>query len=104
MSLINWFGQSGDTATQIKEYLNKGGVVLDVRTPLEFNGGHVEGSINIPLQVLERRLHEIKDLNKPVVAVCRSGARSGNATIFLKRQGLDVINGGPWQNVEAIMP
>jgi len=103
MSLFNRFGQSGDTAAQIKEYLNKGGIVLDVRTPLEFNGGHVDGSINIPLQVLEGRLHEIKDLNKPIVAVCRSGARSGNAATFLKRKGLDVINGGPWQNVEAVL-
>ena len=103
MSLFNWSGHAGDTAEHIKEYLDKGGIVLDVRTPLEFNEGHVKGSVNIPLQVLQGRLHEIEEMKKPIVAVCRSGARSGNAAIFLKRQGLDVINGGPWQNVEAVM-
>ena len=103
MSLFNWFGPSGKGSDTIKEYLDNKAVVLDVRTPLEFNEGHVEGSLNIPLQVIEGRLHEIKDLNKPIIAVCRSGARSGNAAIFLKRQGLDVINGGPWQNVAAVV-
>jgi rhodanese-related sulfurtransferase len=103
MSLFNWFGSSGKDSVAIKEYLDNKAVVLDVRTPLEFNEGHVKGSINIPLQVLEGRLHEVKKINKPIVAVCRSGARSGNATIFLKRQGLDVINGGPWQNVAAVL-
>ena len=45
------------------------------------------------------KVNEIKALNKKVIAVCRSGARSGQATSFLKQQGIDVINGGPWQNV-----
>jgi len=103
MSLFNWFGSSGKDSDTIKEYLDKEAVVLDVRTPIEFNEDHVKGSINIPLQVLEGRLHEVQDLNKPIVAVCRSGARSGNAAIYLKRQGLDVINGGPWQNVAAVL-
>jgi len=103
MSFFNWFGTSGDSGAHIKQYLDRGAVVLDVRTPLEYNEGHIEGSINIPLQVLEGRLHEVQKINKPIVAVCRSGARSANATIFLKRQGLDVINGGPWQNVAAVL-
>jgi phage shock protein E len=103
MSLFNWFSPSGNSSEKIEAFLKKEALVLDVRTPMEFDEGHVEGSLNIPLQVIEGRLQEIKDLNKPIIAVCRSGARSGNATIFLKRQGLDVINGGPWQNVAAVV-
>ncbi len=103
MSLFNWFAPSGDSSDVIKEYLENGAVVVDVRTPLEFNEGHVKDSINIPLNTIGTRSLELKNLNKPLVAVCRSGVRSGNATIFLKRQGFDVINGGPWQNVEAVL-
>ena len=45
------------------------------------------------------RVDEIKKLGNQIIAVCRSGARSGSATDFLSAQGLDIINGGPWQNV-----
>ena len=41
----------------------------------------------------------IKELKKPIIAVCKSGGRSQSATDFLSQHGLDVINGGPWQNV-----
>ena len=101
MRLFNWLGTSGSKNESIKEYLEKEAVVVDVRTPLEFEEGHVKDSINIPLNVLETRFHEIKDFNKQVITVCKSGARSGNAEIFLKRKGIDVINGGPWQNVAS---
>ncbi|TYQ00140.1 rhodanese-like domain-containing protein [Tenacibaculum adriaticum] len=84
---------------EIKEYLEKGAVVLDVRTVEEYNEGHCKGSTLITLGTVPVRVDEIKAWNKPVIAVCRSGARSGQATQFLKNHGLDVVNGGPWQNV-----
>jgi len=102
MGLFNLFKGSNDKENMIKEYLEKDAVVVDVRTPMEFTEGHVEGSVNIPLHVLQARFHEIKDMNKPIVAVCRSGARSGQATGFLKQKGIDAINGGPWQNVATL--
>lgn len=68
---------------------------VDVRTPEEFAGGHVPGAVNIPLDQVQSRLAEFKDMQKPVVAYCRSGARSGMATSILKQNGIqDVINGG----------
>lgn len=68
---------------------------VDVRTPEEYAGGHVPGAINIPLDEIQKRLDEFKDMPKPVVAYCRSGARSGMATSILKQAGVqDVINGG----------
>jgi len=99
MGLFNLFKSFGNKNDMIKEYLGKDAIVLDVRTPQEFIEGHVDDSINIPLQVLQARFNEIQKMNKPIIAVCRSGARSGQATGFLKQQGIDVINGGPWQNV-----
>ena len=66
--------------------------IVDVRTPGEFMGGHVEGSINIPLQEIQERLEEVKALPQPIILCCASGNRSGQATSFLKSQGIDCIN------------
>lgn len=88
---------------EIQEYLEKGAVVIDVRTVAEYNDGHVEGSHNIVLDTIPVKVEEIKALGKSFIAVCRSGARSGNATEFLSAQGLDIINGGPWQDVDQFI-
>jgi rhodanese-related sulfurtransferase len=67
---------------------------IDVRSPEEFMGGHVEGSVNIPLHDLNDRLDEIKQIGKPLVLCCASGNRSGMAANFLSQQGLECYNGG----------
>ncbi|MES2587903.1 MAG: rhodanese-like domain-containing protein [Bacteroidota bacterium] len=75
------------------------GTIIDVRTKEEFMGGHVVGSINIPLQEIQQRLSEIKNLNQPLVLCCASGARSGQATQFLSQQGIECYNAGSWLDV-----
>ncbi len=102
MSFFNLFG-GGPTTVTIEEYLQKGAVVIDVRTDMEFAEGHVEGSKNIPLNVIGSQIDKIKKLNKPIITCCRSGARSGSAESILKQNGIDVINGGPWGNVANCM-
>ncbi|MCK0130095.1 rhodanese-like domain-containing protein [Flavobacteriaceae bacterium F08102] len=87
----------------VKSYLQKGAIVLDVRTEAEYAAGHVAGSKLIVLDTLPERIEEIKALNKPIITCCRSGARSGRAEEFLKAHGIDVINGGPWENVDKHM-
>jgi len=99
MGLFGIFSEK-DATSEIKEYLDKGGVILDVRTQEEWDEGHTEGAKHIVLQTIPANVDEIKSWNKPVIAVCRSGARSGQATNFLKQNGVDAINGGPWQNVD----
>ena len=98
MSFFGLFG-GGNSTDLIEEYLKDGAVVIDVRTVEEFASGHVNDSKNIVLNVIPGKVADIKKLNKKIIAVCRSGARSGQATTFLQQQGVDVINGGPWQNV-----
>jgi len=98
MSFFGLFG-GDNNAEPIEQYLKEGAVVIDVRTAEEFAGGHVKGAKNIVLNSIPTKVGEIKKMNKKVIAVCRSGARSGQATSFLKQQGIDVINGGPWENV-----
>ncbi|MFN8358044.1 MAG: rhodanese-like domain-containing protein [Spirosomataceae bacterium] len=75
------------------------GTIVDVRTPEEFRGGHVAGSINIPLQEISQRLNEIKTLKAPLVLCCASGNRSGMATQILSSQGIECYNGGSWLTV-----
>lgn len=99
MSLFGIFSEK-EATNEIKEYLSNGAVVLDVRTQEEWDEGHTEGAKHIVLQTIPANVDEIKSWNKPVIAVCRSGGRSGQATQFLKQNGVDVINGGPWQNVD----
>lgn len=73
--------------------------VIDVRTPAEFAGGNVEGSLNIPLQEIPTRVDEIKNM-QPIIVCCASGNRSGQATAYLRDQGIDCENGGSWFDVE----
>ena len=81
------------------ELLRNGAVLIDVRTPAEFNSGHVKGSTNIPLDRISGKVDKIKQLKKPVVLCCRSGMRSAQATSILKSKGItDVYNGGGWHN------
>ena len=99
MSFFGLFG-GGSSGASIEEYLKDGAIVLDVRTKEEFQEGHVKNSKHIVLNEIPSKVKEIKALNKKIIAVCRSGARSGQAASYLKQQGLDIINGGPWQNVD----
>jgi rhodanese-related sulfurtransferase len=89
-----------DMSAGIKEYLEKDAVILDVRTLDEWNEGHIKDAKHIVLNLVPIKIDEIKSWKKPVIAVCRSGGRSAQATQFLKQNGVDVINGGPWQNVD----
>lgn len=77
--------------------------ILDVRTPEEFRGGHVAGSINIPLQEVTSRLSEIQKLPQPILLCCASGARSASATTFLKGNKVSCENGGGWMEVNQIV-
>ena len=65
--------------------------IIDVREVDEVASGKIPGSINIPLGLLEFRLHEL-DKTKEYIIVCRSGARSALATKFLESQGFQAIN------------
>lgn len=98
MGLFGMFSNK-NASENIQKYLNKGAIVLDVRTLTEWNEGHIEGSKHIVLNTIPENLEFIKGFKKPIIAVCKSGGRSQSATDFLSENGCDVINGGPWQNV-----
>lgn len=88
---------------EIQEYLENGAIILDVRTQDEWDEGHSDGAKLITLSEIPDNVEEIKSWGKPVIAVCRSGARSGNAAGFLESHGVDIINGGPWGDVDQFL-
>lgn len=83
----------------IKE--NKG-TIVDVRTRAEYSGGHVAGSVNIPLNEIPLRMDELEAMNGPLILCCASGMRSGQAANYLDRQGLECLNGGSWLEVNYL--
>lgn len=98
MGLLNsLFGKSVD----LKEMIANGASIVDVRSPGEFQGGHVAGSINIPLNTVESQVDRFKSLKSPIILCCASGNRSGQATRFLENQGVECVNGGGWMSVNA---
>ena len=67
-------------------------VVLDVRSMAEFKDGHIVNAVNIPLNGLGGNLKQLeKHKGKPIVAVCRSGSRSGSACSMLRKHGFENV-------------
>lgn len=84
----------------LKTLLKNNARVIDVRETWEFNEGHAPDSLNIPLGSIPGKLKELEDMERPLILVCASGNRSGQAMAWLQSQGLDeVYNGGSWQAV-----
>ena len=95
-------GSNGPSPLQ--DYLSRNALILDVRTPQEFAGGHVQGSVNVPVNQLPGGLKKLKDKNQPIITCCASGARSASAASILRQAGYtQVINGGPWTRVRRAM-
>lgn len=75
-----------------------GAVIVDVRTPGEYNSGHLKNSVNIPLDKLQAQMSKIKK-EEVVITCCASGMRSASAKSILKSNGYQVYNGGSWMNL-----
>jgi phage shock protein E len=97
------FGTGSDSNAKVKELLAKGALIVDVRSPAEYSTGHITQSVNIPLNRIPDKVTELKRKNRPIITCCRSGARSGMAADQLKAAGIEVLNGGPWDSLKAIM-
>ena len=92
---------SSGPATDYKELLEAGAIIVDVRSAGEFKQGHIKGSINIPLDQIGTTIAFLQGKNVPVITVCRSGNRSGAAAGVLKNNGIEVYNGGAWDSLNA---
>jgi len=84
---------------RIPALLQEGAQVVDVRSPGEFVAAHAEGSVNIPLQDLDRGTRDL-DPNRWVIVCCASGTRSAMARRKLRGRGFErVLNAGSWRNL-----
>jgi len=97
MGLIDFL--FGNKTKKIAQFVERGAVILDVRTRAEFNQGAISGSKNIPLQQLSGQLDQIKKWKKPVITCCASGMRSSSAAHMLNSNGIESINGGGWRTL-----
>ena len=77
-----------------------GAIIIDVRTADEYKSGHIKGSLNVPLNDIEKAMSWlIKDI--PIITVCASGNRSAQAKKILESNGFKkVYNGGSWNNLK----
>ncbi len=97
----NMFAQTD--SNQLEKAIKEGAFLVDVRTPQEFAGGHVKGSVNIPLDKIQSRLSKFKS-KENIVVFCRSGNRSSQAKSILEQNGFkNIINGAAWQNVNQFV-
>lgn len=88
--------------TDLADVMSRGGVIVDVRTRGEYAGGHIKGSLNIPLDQLGTQMKQLKK-DKPVITCCASGMRSGSARSMLLSNGFgEVYNGGSWMNLKKL--
>lgn len=90
----------GIKAVDYAQLMKEGAIILDVRTSGEYAGGHINGSINIPVDRLSQNLGKLKDKKKPVITCCASGMRSATAKSILQSNGfVNVYNGGAWHRL-----
>lgn len=84
----------------LKQLLDGGALVVDVRTPAEFASGHHPRAVNIPVDQVESRVNEFGDKSKPVVVYCASGSRSSYAKRTLESLGYtSVTNAGGYRDL-----
>jgi rhodanese-related sulfurtransferase len=86
--------------TDYKQLMQQGAVIVDVRTKAEYQGGHINGSINIPLNNLSNHYSRL-DKSKPIITCCASGMRSAQGKNILQANGFkEVYNGGGWYGLQ----
>ena len=84
-----------------RQKMEEGAIIVDVRTIEEFNRGHIDESINIPLHTLEENLSLLENKDQTIITCCASGMRSARAKAILKRKGYQsVYNGGGWSGLQ----
>ncbi len=82
-------------SNSVKEKLQNGAKVFDVRTVEEFQSGHYPGAVNIPIDQISKRIEEFGDKSRPIIVYCASGGRSSSARGVLLSFGYtDVTNAG----------
>ena len=87
------FLRQPDVNQGVNDYKNTAGaVLLDVRTPQEYSEGHIPGSKNVPLQMLDKVRSVVENKDTELFVYCYSGARSRQAAAALGQMGYTKVN------------
>ena len=94
----------GCTEIDFADLKRNGALIVDVRSPQEYQFGHIKNSINIPVSSIKNSLSKLTDKKQPIITCCASGMRSASAKSILKNLGYEnVVNGGSWISLEEIL-
>ena len=76
-----------------KQMMDQGVVVIDVRSPEEYQAGHIKGAVNVPLDTIKEGtiLQAQPDVTKPILVHCRSGVRAEQASQILVKSGYQQV-------------
>ena len=102
MNMLSFFKKLFGTAPAVDftSLVKNGAQIVDVRSPGEYQSGHIRGSKNIPLQELGSKLNMLNK-SKPIITCCASGMRSASAKSLLLQKGFsEVYNGGGWTSLQ----
>lgn len=89
----------GGSTKKIREFADRGAVILDVRSKAEYEGGAIPGAKHIPIEAVAGKVAEIKKWDRPIITCCESGVRSARAAALLRSKGVRAINGGGWASL-----
>jgi len=83
--------------------VDNGAVIIDVRTPKEYAGGHLSGALNIPIEEMTKSLARVPR-EKVLVVYCASGSRSSHAAALLRQKGWHVFDVATQGEFERKLP
>lgn len=93
MGLFDMFKSTSMSSDELKELINSGAFLVDVRSPGEFATGSAKGAVNIPLDAVTQQLKKFKG-KKQIIVFCRSGNRSSQAKQILESNGIKNVTNG----------
>ncbi|MFZ4735754.1 MAG: rhodanese-like domain-containing protein [Bradymonadia bacterium] len=86
-----WVRGGNTNGLEARRLVAEGALLLDVRSIGEFQAGHLDGAVHVPLHELEQRSRELGPPERPIVVYCQSGVRSAQALRTLTRHGFQRV-------------
>ncbi len=92
----------GNNKDDFSLLVRQGATIIDVRSPIEYSMGHLQQSMNIPIEELQSNLNRLPGKNKAIILCCASGTRSKRAMKLLRSLGFSTVyDGGSWMQLKA---
>lgn len=102
---MSWLSEIfGFGSGKLRQALQEGAVIVDLRTAYEFDQGHIPRALNIPIDRLKANIGRLRDLRKSIILCCANSVHCAEAVEILHEAGISgVHNGGNWQSVLRVV-